>query len=430
MREPTPTATYELLRSTVNILKLMTSREGTRGQVLVIFVGGFLALIAGTAFVVDGGNVMAQQRATQNGVDAAAQAGTVVIAQYLMGGSSATGATGTCPTATVDPWDLEVCRAVYGSAVANNVTIGSAQYADFKGDPLGDVGAGAMPAGSQGVQAVASRQFDTYFARAIGFPSFTASTQATAVTGKITTLCTPGSGCGLFPITIPLPGLSTCDNSGTLVPGQGVWPYLGDADTTPELEAIVPLCKDMNDDIGGGSAGSVGWLDYSTALDATTTGTCGNTFKDAILNPCITSLPFATWVKSFTGGVGKGGPELQDALNTYHDDIVQIPLFDGTCKQQPTGPGLEDCASADLGVGTNTWYHIPEFASFKLDLAYIAGDDRKECDKAPGTPFVDGNGTNGCLKGWWIVALPGAGVIELTPVTPSTSNRLGVQLIK
>ena len=90
----------------------LQSRGDERGQVLVIFAAGLLALLIGVGIVVDGGNVMAQQRATQNGVDAAAQAGTTVIAQYLMGGSSSTGATGTCPTPTVDPWDLEVCKAV------------------------------------------------------------------------------------------------------------------------------------------------------------------------------------------------------------------------------------------------------------------------------------------------------------------------------
>jgi hypothetical protein len=403
-------------------------RQRARGQVLVIFVGGFLALIAGTAFVVDGGNAMAQQRATQNGVDAASQAGTVVIAQYLMQGSAATGAIGTCPKPTTDPWDLEVCKAVFGSAVTNDVSIAEARYVDWKGDPLSVVGDGSMPSGAQGVRAFASRQFGTYFARAIGISSLTATTQATSVTGVISTLCTPGSGCGLFPITVPYV-TSTCDNNGTLTPGTGDWPFLGETDTTAANEAIVPLCKDKDDNIGGGSAGSVGWLDYSTAIGATTNGSCANQFKDAVLSPCITSLPFETWIQTFTGGVGKGGPAIQDAINTYHDDLVQIPLFDGTCKDRPAGTALADC-TAGAGVGSNTWYHIPSFASFKVDYIYISGNDRKECDKAPGQPFVSGNGANGCLKGWWVAALPGAGVIDLGAVTPSTSNKLGVQLIK
>jgi len=408
---------------------LRTRDRRSQGQVLPIFVGGLIALIVGVAFVVDGGNVMAQQRTTQNAADAAAEAGTVVIAQYLMGGSSSTGATGTCPTGTVDAWDLEVCRAVYGSAAGNGVTVDTASYADFKGDVVATVGGGVFPATAQGVQVVGSRNFGTYFARVVGQDTFTATTQATAVTGIITTLCQPGQPCGLFPITVPYV-TSTCDGSGTLTPGTGDWPYLGDEDTSPENEAIVPLCKDKNDDIGGGSAGSVGWLDLSTALGVTTTGTCQSTFKGAIENPCIESLPFPTWIQTFPGGVGKGGPAIQTAIDSYHNDVVQIPLFDGTCKVQPSGAGLGDCPAGEIGVGSNTWYHVPGFGSFKFDYIYISGNDRKQCDQDPGSPFVSGNGANGCLKGWWVVGLPGPGAIDLGSVTPSTSNRLGVQLIK
>lgn len=413
----------------MNRLKNAPSRDRARGQVLVMFVGGVLALITGVAFVVDGGNAMSQQRATQNGADAAAQAGTVVLAQYLMGGSSATGAVGTCPTTPADPWDREVCKAVYGSAANNKVTIATAEYTDYKGDVIGVVGSGTKPNGAQGVRAYTSRQFGTYFARAVGIESFTATTQATAVTGVITTLCVEGSGCGLFPITVPVV-VSNCDSNGTLKPGEGPWPYLGDADTIPANEAIVPICKDKNGDIGGGSAGSVGWLDYSTALGATTTGSCSKTFKGAIESPCITGLTFPTWIQTFTGGVGKGGPEIQDAINDYHLDVVQLPLFDGTCKAKPAGTALADCAPGDIGVGANTWYHIPQFASFKIDYIYISGNDRKECEKPPGSPYVTGNGANGCLKGWWVIALPTPGAINLGAVSPSTTNQLGVQLIK
>jgi Flp pilus assembly protein TadG len=406
--------------------KSSTGRQS--GQVLVIFAGGLIALIAGVAFVVDGGNALAQQRGTQNGTDAVAEAGTVVIAQYLMGGSSSTGATGVCPTNPPNAWDLEVCKAIYGAATNNNVVISTAQYTDYKGDLLGAVGSG-FPTGAQGVRAIAARQFGTYFARAIGISSFTATTQATAVTGTITTLCAPGTPCGLFPITVPFE-VSTCDNTGKLTPGSGPWPYLGDADTTPANEAIVPLCKDQNDDIGGGSAGSVGWLDYSTAIGATTNGACSNSFKGAVLSPCITGLPFQTWVQTFAGGVGKGGGGIEDDLNTFHGDTVQIPLFDGTCKVRPSGTAKADCPPGQIGVGVNTWYHIPAFASFKLDFFYISGSSRKQCDQLPGSPFVSGNGANGCFKGWWVVALPGPGAIDLGNITPSTTNQLGVQLIK
>ena len=223
---------------------------------------------------------------------------------------------------------------------------------------------------------------------------------------------------------------SNCDNNGTLTPGVGAWPYLGTSDMNAGNEAIVPLCKDKNDDIGGGSAGSVGWLDLATGIGVTTDGTCANNFRDAITDPCVTSIPFPTWIQTFPGGVGKGGPAIQNAINAYHDDVINIPLFDGTCKVRPTGTNLNDCPSGEIGVGANTWYHIPSFGGFRLDYIYINGNDRKECDNAPGQPYVTGNGANGCLKGWWTVPVPGPGAIDLGAVSPSTTNRLGVQLIK
>ena len=97
------------------------------------------------------------------------------------------------PDGPGNAWDREVCKAVYGSAANNSVTITTAEYTDFKGDVLGAVGSG-FPAGAQGVRAVTARKFDTFFARAIGLSTFTSQTQATAVTGTITTLCVPGIG--------------------------------------------------------------------------------------------------------------------------------------------------------------------------------------------------------------------------------------------
>ena len=404
-------------------------RRREDGQVLVIFAGGLIALILGVAIVVDGGNAMAQQRDTQNGADSASEAGATVLVQYLMGGSSSTGVVGTCPTGSANAWDLEVCRAVYGNAAANAITVDTASYTDFKGDLIGTVGAGSLPTGAQGVRVMATKDFDTYFARVAGITTFTATTQATAVTGTITTLCQPGIPCGLFPLTVPYV-TSNCDNNGTLTPGVGDWPYLGTNDTNAGNEAIVPLCKDKNNDIGGGSAGSVGWLDLSSAIGVTTDGSCATNFKDAITNPCVTSIPFPTWVQTFPGGVGKGGPEIQDAINDLHDTVINVPLFDGTCKIRPTGTALNDCPPGEIGVGSNTWYHIPSFGGFLLDYIYINGNDRKECDNAPGQPYVTGNGANGCLKGWWTIPVPGPGAIELGSVSPSTTNRLGVQLIK
>ena len=225
--------------------------------------------------------------------------------------------------------------------------------------------------------------------------------------------------------------MSNCDNNGTLVPGIGPWPFLGNDQTTTDNEAIVPLCKDKNNDIGGGSAGSVGWLDLSTALGATTTGSCANQLQErdpeSVHRHRCRSRPGSRRSRVASA---RAAAAIQDDLNAFHNDVVQIPLFDGTCKQQPPGPTLADCAPGEIGVGRQHLVPHPELRSFKLDYFYIDGNDRKECDKLPGQPFVSGNGANGCFKGWWVIALPGPGAVGLGTVTPSTTNQLGVQLIK
>ncbi|HWS94109.1 MAG TPA: hypothetical protein VN306_16945, partial [Mycobacterium sp.] len=94
--------------------------------------------------------------------------------------------------------------------------------------------------------------------------------------------------------------------------------------------------------------------------------------------------------------------------------------------------------AGQIGVGSNTWYHIPSFGAFKLDAQnpttggpfFLSGNDRKQCSQTPGSPFVSGNGSNGCFKGWWTVALPGPGTVGLGSVIRGTTNELGVQLIK
>src|SRR4029078_13305084 len=98
---------------------------------------------------------------------------------------------------------------------------------------------------AQGVRVGGSRTFDTYFARVIGQNTIKASTGASAVTRVVTSLCAPGTGCGLFPITVPYV-TSNCDNNGTLTPGVGDWPFLGEADMNAHHEEIIPLRKAQN----------------------------------------------------------------------------------------------------------------------------------------------------------------------------------------
>lgn len=60
-------------------------RRDERGQALVVMVGVMLLSIALLAVIIDGGNVITQQRATQTGSDSTAEAGAIVLASRLAG---------------------------------------------------------------------------------------------------------------------------------------------------------------------------------------------------------------------------------------------------------------------------------------------------------------------------------------------------------
>ncbi|MHB8397989.1 MAG: pilus assembly protein TadG-related protein [Candidatus Limnocylindrales bacterium] len=420
-------------------------RDGQRGQALVLFALALTALLASTALVVDVGNVWAQQRATQNGTDASAEAGTVVLAQYFecTGGCTAPPATQKyCPTITANAWDLAICEATYGMAATDGVTLAGAKYVDPTGTiVLGDVGGGALPALAQGVRALGTRNVATSFARVVGVNSWTVSTQATAVTAVASALCPVGAACNIFPITVPVT-VSTCSNSGKLTPGDANWPIVGSAQMTGNNESIVPVCKNQNATIGGGSSGSVGWLDLTTALGVTLNpnapGCGGNgagNITAQITGTCITGLTFPTWIQTISGGVGKGGPAVDTALNAYSGDTVAIPQFDGTCNAQPTkatSNATADCLAVggSPGVGVNTWYHVPGYYDMVFGEADFDGSARNLCTQSPGKPTMTKGGGDACFKGWWTQGFVPGTSFTIGGIIPGPNQNLGVQLIR
>src|SRR5438093_3781369 len=102
-------------------------RDRERGQALAIMAIAMAAVLAGTAMVIDGGNAMAQQRGTQNATDAAALAGSTVIAQK-MGGATRT--------------DSNVVSAMSTAFSADASTMTTSYYIDFNKNVVGTVGRG------------------------------------------------------------------------------------------------------------------------------------------------------------------------------------------------------------------------------------------------------------------------------------------------
>jgi hypothetical protein len=363
-----------------------------------------LAFLIMVAFVVDGGNAYAQQRISQNASDASAEAGATVLADNL-GGASNT--------------DQDVEDAVEAAALANGITIFSAEYTDIVGNSIGvavgSLGAGAPPSGASGVEVIGDRQFDTFIVRIAGLDQFTARTNATAITGYRSGVCAAQNGCVLLPVTIPI-NILTCDGQ------NNPQVQLPPAHWGTNIVYRIPLCKN--------GPGNVGWLDWTPPGGGT------SELVDAIIPPPYNpSIDLPSWqFVTETGNVNSAG--VQSALRTYDGQPVYVPIFDSTCDDTPTGPGIADCPAGHTGGnGQNQWYHLPEVAVLQLcgpsvpgcgsftHGAYVSGNNESTCE-------VGGNGATSCLVGRFVNFIDEGtvGPLSATPVGPSSV--IAVQLIE
>jgi len=437
-------------------VRSLRRRPREAGQALVVMVGVMLLSIGILAMIVDGGNVVTQQRVAQTGADSTAEAGAIVLASRVAG--AATPALG---------WDAQVAAKITQSAAANNTTVAAAYYTDICGIPLRpngnaalnadgtenlavalQVGTGSLPGGNAttpdcpsltvgpvaGVLVLGSKSVPAYVARAIGIPSFNVTTRATAVAGYLQGYCGSSQGdyCAVFPLAIPVNTLG-CDGNNDPVSGTTAWDW--------NTVLTVPLCNS--------GAGNVGWIDWDPPSGGASELTCSIVNSD---NPPII-LPSWQFMAA-TGNPNGGGPctddetgvtysGIEDAMRGYDGKIVLIPQFDLTCRtyngdpDPVTYPGdtsaWQGCPyPPGGGSGQNIWYRMPSFAYFQLcsptdpdcggrEGAYLSGSHKSECDT--------GNGSTQCLVGKFVDILstgtvgPGAG-------GGTGSKALGVQLIK
>jgi len=408
------------------VIPIVPAERSARGQVLVIVAVGMLAIVAMVGLVIDGGYAWVRQRDTQNGADAVAKAGTIVVQHYL------------AAVDTPTPNDFDVACAVAGAATANGVVVVEAEYTDYQGQPLlpspvpvgdctVDLGVG-IPDGAQGVKATTSETFDTFLMQVMGFDQLTTSADATAVVGIPQAV--PG---GALPVTFPLTS-TTCDSLSTPFTirdndGDMTWELfeiVDEDDASPANMAIIPLC-----DI---SPGSVGWLDWG----------CGQNLADSVADPCDVFIPIPAWIHTQTGNVNALGAE----LNAYtggtvgvaepDDSVLSLPIHDFTCDVDvaddvwPGDPGGCPTYSTWSGNGDNNYYHVPWWVGFKLDAAYVQGGDN-ECQTGIGQPLLvnpQPPGKVGCLKGWFVDRYDEPGPIGLAHISPGEEVRMAVLLIE
>jgi hypothetical protein len=371
------------------------------GQALVLMVIALVGLLAMAALIIDGGSLLSQQRKVQNWTDSGANAGAVQLMRRLIGVAG-----------TDAEWDQRVVDAVNESIGADGLDlIPSIEYTDIDGTVLGAAGGSTIPADTAGVRVVGQRSVGTYLAGIVGFNSFNATADATAVTGYSSGV----SQGGVIPVTFPVL-FTQCDGNSLVLDGSN-WPV------GPANPVVVPMCSN--------GPGNVGWIDW------TPTAGGASELADAITNGNSPPISTPRWYYVTQTGSISAGP-VQNAMETYLNDDVLLPIFygddtdplPGTCSSTPNNDQdrLSDCPMGDRGgTGSNQWYFLVTFASFHLQEVYLNGGDGGACD--PGD--VDGKNISGCLIGYFnfdvvpanLTIGPGGGA-QTSNLTPPT-----VQLI-
>lgn len=403
---------------------------------MVLLVGGMVTLIAVVALIVDGGNIWSQQRIVQNGSDASAEGGAIVMATKLAG-----------VPAPVGGWDSKVNAEVVAGATLNGILVDHAYYTDICGIPLKldgsaalnldgtedlanavEVGQGFLPTElattpdcpsrivgpPAGVMVLGHKIVRTYLASVVGMPTADVITRATAVTGYLQGFCdaSEGNTCAVLPVAIPV-NIVSCDGQNNPFFGSPPSPYV------TKVVYKIPLCKN--------GPGNVGWLDWDPPAGGT------SELEQSILKPDNPAIDLPSWhFVTETGNVNSA--KIEDAINTYDGTVVMIPQFDASCSADPTpGTGVSDCPPGSLGGnGQNQWYHLPSFGFLKLcdpamsgcsglKGAYINGSNKAECDT--------GNGATSCLIGEFVDFLS-SGTVGPGVGGGTGSKAIGVQLIK
>jgi len=399
-------------------------RDGAKGQIIVVAALALVVIVGMTGLVIDGGAVFAQQRVAQNGSDAAATAGAVVIAENL-------------GSATDIRTNADVYAAINAISTENGLGAWTAEYTDDYGVPIGiqiTNTAGAIPANARGVRAGGNRTVETTFSRVLGVNQLQASARATVVAGELSGDCVADEdGCTLLPVTFPVQ-VSHCDSSGNLVPGNWIgapppganpsdayWPIVGPeslpggtfANGDTSKMAILPLCKSSS-----GGSGAFGWLDLAA----------GQNLAQEITGPLNTAVSIPDWFQTQPGNPNS----VETELLAYYRKPVLIPLNNGACRVDPGT--VATCPLADTGVdpvGNNTWYYVHTLAVFYIEHVHVQGSDVNQCASAPGGPTVpatNGVGFLGCLKGWFVNYVTSGTVIP-GGVIVRGQTAIGIQLI-
>ena len=362
-----------------------TVDHSSRGQTLVIVAVGMVVLVGMVGVVIDIGLQWGANRGSQNGSDATAEAGAIVLMEHLLGTTK---------------MDADVLDAVEQAAETNEIAIELAEYTDVAGNSLSvEVGDGGnIPEDAQGIRVVGSRTLETFFARVIGVPELSVMTDATAVTGPAEP-CPADGPCAMLPITVPTT-VVTCDGQNKSVATDDPWIPVKDGGD----EYIIPLC--------GNNPGSVGWIDWSP------TGGGAEELAGQLCEPDPPSLILPDWFWVTSAGNENSMP-VDECFAKWIGSVIMIPLFQDTCR---TDPGdTDECTDPAPIGGVNQWYYFPHAAAINLTGVYVNGNHADECDT--------GNGATSCFTGSFVDASITGEVGVFDPDADPLSQFFAVQLI-
>ena len=402
-------------------------RRGEPGQILVIMALSVAVLLLGTAVVIDGGNAFVQQRRTQHAADAAAEAGATQLARRMSGVSIS---------------DADVLAAINASANSNSLSsVVSAEYTDRDGTILGTVGAGSIPSSTQGVKVVGDLDFNTYIAGLAGQGNWTATADATAITGFAT-----DTGFGaVIPLTFPIL-MTWCQNGPTKMffPDDGITVTSPPEDWNPALGTpwpfgpnnviAIPLCQN--------GPGNIGWIDWDPP---------GGGVPDVAADILGGSSPPITTPKWYYATETGRNTALDTPMDFWEGKDIQLPIFHaeadnpatptineeliGTCDATPTDDqrDLSDCPTADIGANGIGWYYFDTVAVFHLEHAYIQNNNQAACNDpalaSPASPPGSSNPVNNCLIGYFKEKVVGKNLTVGGTTATSRFQPLAIQLI-
>jgi hypothetical protein len=328
--------------------------KSEQGQSIVIVAAALVALLALAGLAIDGGNLFLQRRNTQNAADAAALAGTRVLAQAICNDPNAT--------------DGAIATTVNHYAQLNGIQDLSgltASYTDRNEAELGPVGAGSVPQGATGILVDIKNSVPSYFIQVIGIEEVDVAAAALAMTGPL------NAGGGVRPIGIPSGMLGGMDE------GDGFTINFGNCIAQPD-QCIVAHT--------GGQIQHRGWLNLAYVWNPTEyTGPCTDADDDnqcdeegyedfewpRAIDPSADADVLKEWMANgwdgpplYTGDYihAKPGKDSSVIGEAAVGEIFILPVFD----EVPYYEDIEPAKAPKANQGGDFYYHIVGFMAFKV----------------------------------------------------------------